>query len=189
MSLSHTPSAEEVEHLLLNAELRDELESLADESLIRLNTRHLPTPVENEFLASLLAWEHAPVLPIARWFEPELRLPAPERLADAQLSQLLRETIHKLFEKRIVLDFTDHLSDRQLYGLIYHDILPAHEKKIESSRHFLHWDCANVTDDPETWLRYYASAEDRENWALETGETPPDPVHPPYCRNLPRAPL
>ncbi len=189
MSLSHTPRAEEVEHLLRNAELRDELELLADESIMRIDTRHLTTPVENDFLAAMLAWEHAPVLPIGRWFEPELQLPSPDTLDEARLSQLLRETIHRLFEKRIVLDFTDHLSDRQLYTLIYRDILPAHEKKIDSSRHFLHWDCANVSDDPETWLRYYASEEDRENWSLETGESPPEPAQPPYCRNLPRAPL
>ena len=189
MSLSHTPRADEVEHLLRNAELRDELEVLADESIVRIDTRHLPTPVENDFLASMLAWERAPILPISRWFDPELCLPSPERLEDAVLSQRLRETIHTLFGQRIVLDFTDHLSDRQLYCLIYRDILPAREKKIDSSRHFLHWDCANVSDDAEIWLRYYASAEDRENWALETGETPPEPAQPPYCRNLPRAPL
>ncbi len=77
MSTNHKPLPDEVEHLLRNAELRDELEPYFDESIRSVNVEELPTPVENEFLASMLAWERAPVLPIAQWFEPELQLPHP----------------------------------------------------------------------------------------------------------------
>ncbi|MCA9245816.1 MAG: hypothetical protein KDA42_01845 [Planctomycetales bacterium] len=189
MSVSRNQLSDDVEQLLLNAQLRDELEPLSDESIRSLQLTSLPTPVENEFLASMLAWERAPTLPIASWFNPELRLRHPDSLTDERISSVLGEIIQKLFGQRIVLDFTDHLSDRQLYCLIYRDILPAREKKIESLRHFLHWDCANVSDDPEIWLRYYASAEDRETWAVETGEALPDAEEPPHPRNLPRAPM
>ena len=161
--------ADEVEHLLRNAELRNELEPYFDESIHTLDSQRVPTPVENEFLASMLAWERAPVLSIARWFEPELTVPAPEGLDDEQLHDILWDTIRQLFAKRIVLDFTDHLSDRQLYCLIYRDILPSQEKKIEQSKSYLHWDCADVSGDPQIWLRYYASDEDRANWAEEFG--------------------
>ena len=124
---------DEVEHLLRNAELRDELEPYFDESIRSVNVDELPTPVENEFLASMLAWERAPILPISQWFEPELKLPHPDALdATTSCTIVLWETIHKLFERRIVLDFTDHLSDRELYCLIYRDILPCSEKKIDS---------------------------------------------------------
>lgn len=181
--------AEEVEHLLRNAQLRDELEPFSDESLHTLDTHRVPTPVENAFLASMLAWERAPILPIARWFEPELRLPAPDALDDDRLRVVLWETIHKLFEKRIVLDFTDHLSDRQLYCLIYRDILPSPEKKLDEADNYLHWDCAGAGDDPELWLRYYASEEERQGW-LETADAPLPPHEPvPYPRRLPRRPL
>ena len=37
----------------------------------------------------MLAWERAPVLPISRWFEPELVLPAPDKLTDEELRELL----------------------------------------------------------------------------------------------------
>ncbi|HXT58044.1 MAG TPA: hypothetical protein VN699_05385 [Pirellulales bacterium] len=179
---------EEVEHLLRNAQLRDELEPFFDESIMRLNIQELPTPLENEYLASMLAWERAPVVPISQWFEPELRLPHPDSLDDLSLHETLWETIQKLFDKRIVLDFTDHLSDRQLYCLVYRDILPTPEKKIDASEHYLHWDCADAGGDPEVWLRYYASPEDREHWA-ESGDPLP-PVEPlPYPRRLPRRPL
>ncbi|MHB1037695.1 MAG: hypothetical protein ACYC35_27175 [Pirellulales bacterium] len=178
-----------MDHLLRNAELRDELEPYFDESITRLNAQELPTPVENEFLASILAWERAPVLPVYRWFEPELTLPPPESLDDGQLHELLWDVIQRLYDKRIVLDFTDHLSDRKLYGLIYRDILPAPEKRIDSPSNYLHWDCADASGDPEVWLRYYASEEERRDWA-ESYNAPLPPVEiPPYRRQLPHRPL
>ncbi|MBS0211440.1 MAG: hypothetical protein JSS27_21065 [Planctomycetes bacterium] len=190
MSEPQPTKFDEVEQLMRNAQLRDELERYGDESITVLDTRAVPTPVENEFLASMLAWERAPVLPIARWFEPALALPAPDTLDDAPLRDLLWSTIHKLFSKRIVLDFTDHLSDRQLYCLIFRDILPACEKKIDNTESYLHWDCAGVGDDVEVWLRFYASDEEREDWAEQFPEDPiPGRESPPFPRRLPRRPL
>src|SRR5262249_36668038 len=159
-STNQKPLPEEVEHLLRNAELRDELEPYCDESIRNVNVDELPTPVENEFLASMLAWERAPILPISQWFEPEWMLPHPDGLTSEELHETLWRTIHRLFERRIVLDFTDHLSDRELYCLIYRDILPCREKKIDSQEHYLHWDCADVGGDPTTWLRFYATPQE-----------------------------
>jgi hypothetical protein len=191
MSTNHKPHPEEVEHLLRNAELRDEIEPYFDESIRSVNVDELPTPVENEFLASMLAWERAPVLPICDWFEPALKLPHPDQLDDAALHAELWDTIYKLFERRIVLDFTDHLSDRELYRLIYRDILPCREKKIDTLTNYLHWDCADMGGDPTTWLRFYASAEERDAWAEDlAGDEPlPDSEAPPFPRQLPRRPL
>ena len=95
----------------------------------------MPTRDENEFLASMLEWERAPVLPIRQWFQPSLNPPAPESLNDQQLHNVLWDTIQALFAKRIVLDYTHHLSDRQLYRLIYRDILPSLEKKDRAFSH------------------------------------------------------
>ncbi len=189
MSTNHKPLPDEVEHLLRNAELRDELEPYFDEAIRSVNVAELPTPMENEFLASMLAWERAPVLPVSQWFEPELQLPAPDTLSDDELHAILWNTIDRLYERRIVLDFTDHLSDRELYRLIYRDILPCKEKKIDSLANYLHWDCADMGGDPTVWLRYYASEAEREMWAEDYGERLPESEEPPYPRSLPRRPL
>src|SRR5271155_3006241 len=133
--------SDEVDELMRNAELRDELERYVDESITRVNVHKLSLAAENDFLACMLDWEQAPVLPIYRWYEPELRAPRPEVLTNASLELILWDVIRKLYQKRIVLDFTDHLSDRDLYCLIYRDILPAREKKLEHVSHCLHWDC------------------------------------------------
>jgi len=185
---SHASPSDEVEQLLRNAELRDELERYFDESITRVNVRHLTLAAENEFLASMLEWEQAPILPIYRWFEPELRLPRPESLNDEDLHQILWDVIRKLFQKRIVLDFTDHLSDRELYRLVYRDILPSREKKLDRATNYLHWDCTGPSGDPDVWLRYYASEEDREEWA-DCYYQPLPPREPlPHPRQLPREP-
>jgi hypothetical protein len=188
MSRAHLPKPDEVDQLLRNAELRDELERYLDESISRVNIQHATLAEENDFLAAMLAWEQAPVLPIYRWFEPELRPPRPEALSDHDLHRILWDVVRKLFSRRIVLDFTDHLSDRQLYCLIYRDILPAREKKIEWPNNYLHWDCTGPQVDPEVWLRYYASEEERQDW-FESYHQPLPPVEPPpYPRNLPQEP-
>ena len=184
-----SPRTSDVEELLRNAQLRDALEPLYDESIGRVNAELMSTSSENEFLESMLEWERAPIVPIADWFEPRLVLPAPELLSDSRLTELLYETIDQLYDKRIVLDFTDHLSDRELYCLIYRDILPAHEKLINRQDNYLHWDCANTDGDPDIWLRFYASEADRQWWAEETEGFLPQSEDPPYQRDLPRAPL
>lgn len=184
----NTPSSDEVDLLLVNARLRDELEPFIDESFDLLQTKRMSLAAENEFLASMLAWERAPMLPISQWFTPELKLPHPDSLEDTQLSQILHETQQKLYEQRIILDFTDHLSDRQLYCLICRDILPSFEKKIDLPRNYLHWHCLD-DNDTETWLRYYASAIERATWSEETGLIPPAAEQAPHPRNFPRRPL
>jgi len=190
MVMSQRPRPEEVEQLLLNAQLRDELEPYFDESLSCVNVREVPTPVENEFLASILAWERAPVLPISQWFEPELVLPNPDSLEEFELHSTLWDTIHKLYSKRIVLDFTDHLTDRELYRIVCRDILPSREKKIDLPKNYLHWNCAEADDDdPETWLTFYATDVEREAWAEETGQWLPPAKTPPYPRKMPNRPL
>ena len=97
----------------------------------------------------MLAWERAPALPIGQWFTSGVAIAAAGgALSDGELHELLWDAIRKLFSQRIVLDFTDHLSDRALYCLIYRDILPSPEKKIDAPRNFLHWDCSERRERP-----------------------------------------
>lgn len=187
--LPNTPRSEEVDRLMRNAQLRDALEPLLDESIGRVNVEVMTTHAENDFLQSMLDWERAPMLPICEWFQPTLELPHPDLLDERQLRDQLYQTIGRLYEKHVVLDFTDHLTDRQLYCLIYRDILPSHEKMIRRQHNYLHWDCANMEGDSDAWLRYYASDEDRRLWQDETGGELPPMDEPPHRRNLPRAPL
>lgn len=185
---------DEVDHLLRNAELRDQIEPYVDEAICRVNVQAFSTAKENEFLASMLAWERAPVLPINAWFEPPLSMPRPDDFStelegEDALHKVLWETIYRLFEKRIVLEFTDHLSDRELYQLIFRDILSSEEKKIADIDSYLHWDCADASRNPEIYLRYYASDQERLEWEDEHGYPPPQRIRAPFPRQLPKKPL
>lgn len=188
MAEMHNSLSKDIEQLMRNAELRNQLEPYFDESIGWIDRKRVPTHIENEFLASMLAWERAPILQIADWFSPRLELPSPDEMNEVELHEKLWEVVHQLFDQRIVLDFTDHLSDRELYCLIFRDILPSYEKKLSVKEHFLHWDCSDLGEDAETWLRYYASEEDRENWAEEFHAAIPPHEDAPYQRKLPRDP-
>ena len=172
---------DEVDLMLDNARLRDELEPYRDES-IDPSINKLPLRDENEYLASMLAWERAPALPIASWFTPILEIPAPDSLDDEALKTVLRETVDRLYSKRVVLKFTDHLSDRELYKIIYRDILPCCEKKVEIPGKNLEWRCV---EDGETWLRFYANAIERRRFQEEHDIDLPPSEKPKYQRDLP----
>jgi hypothetical protein len=189
MPLAHHPDPEEVDCLIRNGELRDAIEPFLDESVWEIDFQSLPTAVENRFLESMLAWEQAPLVPLARWFEPTLALQPVCTLDDDQVRERLWETIERLYSKRIVLDYTDHLSDRELYSLIRRDILPATVKRVDLPDNYIHWDCSATQDeDPTVWLMYYASDEERDQWGAEQGCEPPPRRVPPHPRALPAAP-
>ncbi len=178
-------TTDEVELLLANARLRDELEPYIDESVSLVHFRQMNLIEENSFLESMLAWERAPALPISCWALPELVLPRPSTVDDDVLDTLLADAIDRLFSVRVVLEMTDHLSNRELYTLIYRDILPACEKKVDLPGNFLCWRCVDESDH-ETWLTYYASESERLQW-LQTNSGPlPEAKDLPYPRKLPR---
>ena len=109
MSDSGRPVTDEVELLLTNAQLRDELEPYRDESIDESPSR-MSLEAENEYLASMLAWERAPALPIHSWFDPPLNLPALDSLNDEQVRLKLRDSIYRMFDHGIVLRYTEHLA-------------------------------------------------------------------------------
>ncbi|GAA5509918.1 hypothetical protein Rcae01_05423 [Novipirellula caenicola] len=182
MSETSQPTIDEVDLLLANARLRDELEPYRDESIDSSSMHRMPLHTENEYLASMLAWERAPALPIASWFNPPMQLPSPDSVSDSTLPRLLANTIERLYSEKVVLKFTDHLSDRELYKIIYRDIMPSCEKKLDIPGKYLEWRCV---EDNETWLRYYADAVDRRRFQEEHDVPLPVAEEPKFKRNLP----
>lgn len=172
--------------ILENAQLRNEMEPYLDESVSLVDLDQMSVRRENEFLSSLLAWEKAPVLPISHWFEPALVMPNHNQLCDTQVKHQLHQAIGRLYEKNIWLIHTDHLSDRMLYGLIQRDILPAQEKKVLLNNKILKWQCLDIVEDEESWLRFYASKEQRDTWHFETGLKLPPKEELPFPRKLPQ---
>jgi len=176
----------DIDLLMQNAKLRDEMEPYLDESVYLVDMDRMSVRNENDFLTSLLAWEKAPVLPIAQWFEPELTLPDQHTLTDTEVKHQLHQVIGRLYEKNIWLIHAEHLSDRQLYCLIVRDILPAQEKKVVLAGKCLKWRCLDVEQDEESWLRFYASEEERQRWLEDTCLRLPPKETFPFPRKLPQ---
>ncbi|MDD3585769.1 MAG: hypothetical protein PHQ75_01190 [Thermoguttaceae bacterium] len=186
-SCHKTGQIDEVDEMIRNAELRTELEPYLDEAISRVNVQSWTLRSENDFLESMLSWERAPLLPIYQWFDPPLILPSTVSMSDKELEVLLAETLERLFSKGIILDYTDHLTDRELYNVIVNEILPLEDKKIDDPTVFHHWNCCTKDDEDhiDTWLAYYASDEEREDWCNATGEQLPPKVYVVRKRHVP----
>ena len=107
----------------------------------------------------------------------------PEGLTEEELALELSLLIHALARVSSVLESTDHLSDRELYSLLCHDLLddkvPLLPPESETNCH-LDLIGSGSEEDVKLWLTYYADEQDRERWARDF----PEEEIPPH-RELP----
>jgi hypothetical protein len=111
--------------------------------------------------------------------EQGLQIPLPAALDDTQLKAKLWEIINAMAHLGCYLSSTDHLSDRQLYELLWDDILPEPTAVCPGdSGAACHIDILGgcSAEDLELRLKYYADEDERDAWASEF----PDYVIPPH---------
>jgi hypothetical protein len=118
--------------------------------------------------------------------EAGINLPAPEELADHELSVVLWRVIEALAEEGAFLDSTDHLSDRELYTILMRDTLRAEHPVVP--KEFQMVTCLDIlggwsNEDIQTYLRYYADDRERQKLAAEWNQSIPEHVDPPYRRD------
>jgi hypothetical protein len=116
-----------------------------------------------------------------------LELPPPEELDDAQVTTKLWETIRSLAILRMFLYSTSHLSDRELYEELWHDVLreegPIMPLSNDSAWH-IDLVSSGSEEDNLLYLRYYADEETRQRWAKDwPGSNIPTSETPPYDRD------
>lgn len=115
-----------------------------------------------------------------------ISIPDERELDDAALHAKLWEILHGMAAIAMVVESTDHLSDRELYrwlvtdGLCEETFLPlpgtggtCHTSPIGG--------CSE--EDNEIYLRYYADDEERERWQNDFGEALPPKEKAPYDRD------
>lgn len=105
-------------------------------------------------------------------------------LDDAALGALLRQMIDRLFDLGVVIEQTDHLSDRECYRWLVRDEL-LHELLFSVAGG--HWNVSPIgggsEQDIEIYLRYYADEEERQQWARDFGVPLPPHEELPYDRD------
>lgn len=104
---------------------------------------------------------------------------------DEELPAALAALIDALASVNVFARFTDHLSDRELYEyLVDKERLGAHMALLPNNFIFLDVLGGGSADDHELYLRYYATASEREEERqLNPGGTLPDHEPCPYERD------
>lgn len=115
-----------------------------------------------------------------------IELPKPEDLSDSEISAKLWEVIHGLARVKAFLSETNHLNDRELYSLLWHERLRVDEPVFNEVGFTTHIGLLSGGGEPETsmYLRFYASEESRRHW-LDSFPDYDMPPHedPPFDRD------
>lgn len=134
------------------------------------------TEIQEQFRKNVDAFEQA------KWGQPfqilvesGISLPSPDELADTGLNAKLWEIINALALMGAYLEHTDHLNDRELYILLWGDIL-LEEMVFQSGAMNLacHIDLIGngSEEDNNIYLKYYADEDDRTLWVKEFPDEP-----------------
>src|ERR1041384_4436766 len=114
---------------------------------------------------------------------------APREINEQQLPGRLWEFLYAAAGRRIFFSHTNHLSDRELYQLLYEEWLeePIADIPLEAltitNVIVAEIDFAGMSHE-EIYLRYYASEEEREEWrSMPLGFTFPPHEDPPCDRD------
>lgn len=112
----------------------------------------------------------------------------PSELTDQQLPGRLWELLYAAAARRFFFSHTNHLSDRELYTLLWEQWLDEPTEDIpleaETNSHLIlcQLNARGMTPE-EISLRYYDTEEDRASWHHEFGEPLPPRENPPYDRD------
>jgi hypothetical protein len=116
-----------------------------------------------------------------------LDVPDPDSLSDEALHAALWTTIEALGKMHVYLDETDHLSDRELYTLLWGQLLPEEMPALDPDEDSAwHIDILGGCSEEDIALRlkYYADEETRQLWRSDFPDYDlPDHVDPPYDRD------
>ena len=175
------------------AKLRAELEKLGSNTS---KLESMPADVEEEFLRHVLEYETAEPISLLRLLANSgLEVPAPETLDEDVLKIKLKELIERMASMGAYLIRTNHLSDRELYEYLYNEAL--REETIlfpenPSYAYVIDLTGSGSDDDNQTYLKYYADAQYRRQWAHDWPDDPmPEHEEPRFDRDrfLPQSPV
>ncbi|MBQ6826681.1 MAG: hypothetical protein IJO46_01600, partial [Thermoguttaceae bacterium] len=117
--------------MLENVELRHEAKEYLDDSTYFFHRfRRLSVEEENEYLRETLAWEGAPILPIRDWLDVSWRPLDLATASESDVAAALRDLLERLRRLNHEIWRADHLSNRRLYELLVHRLLPCKTKRL-----------------------------------------------------------
>ena len=130
----------------------------------------MPADLEEEFLKHVLAYENASAeeSTLLQWLEnADLEVPPPESLDDEKLHAKLWEVVTRMASLGAYLHNTNHLNDRELYEMLYHDCLREQAVLFPENPSYVYGiDLVSSGSDEDTllWMKYYADEDTRTHW-------------------------
>ena len=177
------------------AALRRRIQEAAGEEVLHGVSPDCPPDVEEMFLEQVLAFEQIGATPLfEQLVAAGVALPAPGQIADKTLAAKLDQMFAALAGLGVYVQSTDHLSDRELYELLWRETLRVPETTVPENPNItclIDLVSTGSMEHNQIWLTYYASEEDREAWQADFPESPlPQKKKRPYYRDrgLPRWP-
>jgi hypothetical protein len=169
-------------------EMKDQLHKKGGDSMELFIKDSLPLEVKEKILESILSMEEEQEQPLSDYMEEEgVSLPQPDTLDDAKVHEKLWEVIQAMAGLNQFLYNTNHLSDRQLYEVLWSDILPEPvfiNPEDDCSAGYIDILGGCSEEDCLNRLKFYADEDERENWEEEYPEDAlPDHEDPPYDRD------
>lgn len=168
--------------------LKERLHKLSDGKAVFGEIADTPSELTLEFLEHVLRFEESAQTTHAKLLlEDGVTLPPPDSLTDDEVHAVLWNVIHGLHAQRTFLYHTDHLSDRELYVLLWGKLLNYATVDLRGDPDAgCHLDVVGSGSEEHTalWLRYFADEEDRRWWREEYPDASlPPPENPPYDRD------
>jgi hypothetical protein len=122
-------------------------------------------------------------IPLAALRKRGIEMPEEATLGDEELHRRLWEVITAMKTIGLVVESTDHLSDRELYRYLAEAL---QEEMMLTDDPYSAWHLSPIgsgsEEDNEIYLRYYADEDDRRQWAPDGSKVPPkEPL--PYDRD------
>ena len=166
-------------------QLRQKIRRATGQKPVFGSSPNCPPEAEEAFLERVLAFETSPKRTLFDLLDDaHVELPRPQKLADRELTRKLWEVIHALLARWVVLGNTDHLTDRELYTLLWKETL--RKEFVICPNYTIHIDMTNTGIDGgmPTYLKYYASEEQRQMYSdVYPDFKMPEHVEPPRRRD------
>jgi hypothetical protein len=152
-------------------ELKQKAELAAGGEMTAWESDTLSSEQREQFWRRVVEYEAAPsTSDFQQLTEAGLELPEPETMEDEQLTSKLWELIRALARMRVFIMQTNHLSDRELYCLLWRDVL-RHETPMLPNDPSSAWHVDLLGGGSETdidlYLKHYADEDSRQQWRAD----------------------